>query len=173
MPDALVLIGPMGAGKTSIGRRVARAIGLPFTDTDAAVVREHGPIPVLFAERGEAEFRRLERDAVAAALASGGVVSLGGGAVLDPQTREDLGAHRVAFLTVAPEIVGGRIRGGHRPLVAGDDLVARWQEIYAQRRPLYEEVADATFDTSHGPLQAVVDAVVRWWRIAPTGTSHT
>lgn len=88
----------MGAGKTSIGRRVARAIGLPFTDTDAAVVREHGPIPVLFAERGEAEFRRLERDAVAAALASGGVVSLGGGAVLDPQTREDLGAHRVAFL---------------------------------------------------------------------------
>ena len=80
---AIVLIGPMGAGKTSVGRRVARALEVPFADTDKLVVRDHGPIPELFAHHGEGYFRALERDAVAEALERGGVVALGGGAVLD------------------------------------------------------------------------------------------
>ncbi|MFX5684625.1 shikimate kinase, partial [Acinetobacter baumannii] len=84
----LVLIGPMGAGKTSVGRRVARALGEPFSDTDKIVVRDHGPIPDLFRAHGEAHCRSRERDAVAEALERGGVVALGGGAVLDPVTRE-------------------------------------------------------------------------------------
>jgi shikimate kinase len=161
---ALVLIGPMGAGKTSIGRRVARALQRPFFDTDIAVVRAHGPIEQIFTEHGEPYFRALEREAVIRGLATGGVVSLGGGAVMDAATRADLAAHRVVLLTVEPRVVAGRIRDTARPLLQDDDALARWEHIMTARRPVYEEVADATFDTSSGPLQAVVDAIVQWAR---------
>lgn len=162
---AVVLIGPMGAGKTSVGRRVARVLGVPFVDTDKLVVRDHGPIPDLFAQHGEAHFRALERAAVTEALASGGVVALGGGAVLDPTTRAALTDHRVVLLTVDPRAVAGRIGGGGRPLLAeGEDPVARWTRIYEERRELYESTADVTIDTSTGPLAGVVDRIVAWVR---------
>ncbi|MCR2811891.1 AAA family ATPase [Microbacterium sp. zg.Y1090] len=159
---ALVLIGPMGAGKTSIGRRVAKSLGVPFTDTDAAIVREHGPIERIFAEHGEAHFRSLERDAVLAALENGGVVALGGGAVLEPVTRVALLEHRVVLLTVGGDTIASRLRATTRPLLQGEDPVARWHAIYESRRPLYEQTADVVFDTSAGPLRDVVDAVARW-----------
>jgi len=158
----VVLIGPMGAGKTSIGRRVAKALQRPFFDTDVAVVREHGPIEQLFTDRGEPHFRALERDAVRQGLATGGVVSLGGGAVLHPDTRADLAGHRVVLLTVEPRVVAGRVRGSARPLLQSNDALARWTEIYQQRRPIYDELADLTIDTSTGPLQHVVDAIAAW-----------
>jgi shikimate kinase len=158
----------MGAGKTSIGRRVARALQRPFFDTDIAVVRAHGPIEQIFADHGEPYFRALEREAVVRGLATGGVVSLGGGAVLDPQTRADLAEHRVVLLTVEPRVVAGRIRDTTRPLLQDEDVLARWEQIMTARRPIYEEVADTTFDTSHGPLQAVVDGIVEW-----AGTEQT
>ena len=161
---ALVLIGPMGAGKTSIGRRVARALQRPFFDTDIAVVRAHGPIEQIFAAHGEPHFRALEREAVIRGLATGGVVSLGGGAVMDAATRADLASHRGALLTVEPRVVAGRIRDTARPLLQDDDALTRWEHIMTARRPVYEEVADATFDTSNGPLQSVVDAIVQWAR---------
>ena len=160
----VVLIGPMGAGKTSIGRRVAKALGVPFVDTDIAVVRDHGPIEQIFAKRGEAHFRALERAAVAAALTDGGIVSLGGGAALHPETRRELASHRVLLLTVEPRVVAGRIRDTKRPLLQSDDAMARWSELYAERRPIYDELATATFDTSTGPLQAVVEAIAQWVR---------
>lgn len=160
----LVLIGPMGAGKTSVGKRVARALELPFFDTDAAVARAHGPIDQLFVAHGEPYFRAREREAVIEGLATGGVVSLGGGAVLDAATRDDLAAARVVLLTVAPRVVAHRVRGTDRPLLQGDDAAARWSEIYERRRPIYEQLADATFDTSNGPLQSVVDDIVAWTR---------
>ncbi len=152
----------MGAGKTSIGKRVARALRLPFVDTDRAIVQVHGPIPTIFAERGEDHFRTLERAAVVDALATGGVVSLGGGAVLDADTRTALASHRVVYLTVSPETVASRIRDANRPLVAGGDPVGAWERIFAARRPLYEQVADVTFDTSSGPIAHVATAVVDW-----------
>lgn len=161
-PRALVLVGPMGAGKTSVGRRVARRLGMTFTDTDKTVVSAHGPIADLFVQHGEPHFRAVERIAVRDALARGGVVALGGGAVLDAETRADLGAHRVVLLTVDPRIVRGRLGDGRRPLIAGDDPVERWTRIAEERRALYEQVADVVFDTSRGPLQGVVDAVVAW-----------
>lgn len=161
---ALVLIGPMGAGKTSIGRKVAKSLGVPFFDTDIAVVRAHGPIEDIFAAQGEAHFRGLERAAVEEGLAGGGVVSLGGGAVLDADTRADLARHRVVLLTVEPHVVAGRIRDTDRPLLQSEDAAARWLEIYTARRPIYEELADVTFDTSSGPLQHVVEAVADWAR---------
>lgn len=162
--SAVVLIGPMGAGKTSVGRRVAKELGRPFFDSDIAVKVAHGPIEDLFAAHGEEHFRALERTAVTEGLAQGGVVSLGGGAVLDAATRADLAHHRVALLTVEPRVVASRVKESKRPLLQGDDVGARWVEIYEARRPLYEELADATFDTSFGPLQDVVDAVVAWVR---------
>ncbi|MFT4137147.1 shikimate kinase [Microbacterium sp.] len=161
---ALVLIGPMGAGKTSIGRRVAKALGVPFADTDAAVVAAHGPIDELFTAQGEAAFRALEREAVRTALASGGVVALGGGAVLDPRTQADLAAHRVVLLTVSRRVVAGRVQGTRRPLLRSDEEspLDRWQRVYEERRPLYDSLADVVFDTSSGPLQDVVDRIAEW-----------
>ena len=166
--SALVLIGPMGAGKSSVGRRVARALGESFTDTDKVIAREHGPIPEVFERFGEAHFRALERAAVVDALAEGGVVALGGGAILNADTRADLARQRVVLLTVSPQIVASRIRGGGRPLLADPDPLARWQRIYAERRGLYEEVADLTLDTSTGPLAAIVAEIVAWAQPART-----
>lgn len=164
---ALVLIGPMGAGKTSVGRRVARRLGREFTDTDKLIARRHGPIPDLFARDGEAAFRRLEREAVVEALGGDGVVALGGGAVLDAGTQADLAGHRVVLLTVAPHIVASRIQGGDRPLLTGEAPLARWERIYAERRDIYEQLADVTFDTSSGPLAAVVAGIVAWAESEP------
>ena len=169
---AIVLIGPMGAGKTSIGRRVARALGLRFFDTDMPIVRDHGPIPEIFERLGEARFRQLERAAVTEALTGGGVVALGGGAILDAATRADLAAHRVVLLTVSPHIVTGRIHGANRPLLNGEDPIARWQTIFAERRGRYEEVADITLDTSSGPLAAVVAEIVAWAQQTQNAEEH-
>lgn len=162
--DAVVLIGPMGAGKTSIGRRVAKGLRLPFTDTDISVKNEHGPIEKIFAEQGEDAFRAFERSAVVAALARGGIVSVGGGAVLHPATRADLAARRVVLLTVEPKVVAGRVRESKRPLLKDGDPMQRWTEIYRERRPIYEEIADVVFDTSNGAIADVVTAVTEWVR---------
>ena len=168
---AIVLIGPMGAGKTSLGRRIARELGVPFADSDRIVVRDHGPIAALFADHGEEHFRALEREAVREALATGGVVALGGGAVLDEQTRAELRDHRTVLLTVKPHVVASRIGGGTRPLLEGEDPVARWERIYDERRPVYESVAQATFDTSSGPLSDVVARIVAWAREGSESTA--
>ncbi|MFJ4174417.1 shikimate kinase [Microbacterium sp. NPDC089696] len=160
----LVLVGPMAAGKTSVGRRVARKLGIPFIDTDKRVVAAHGPIPAIFAEFGESHFRELERDAVAAALSEGGVVSLGGGAVTDEGTRALLRKHPVVFLTVTPEAVADRIAGGGRPLLEGEDPVGRWTRIFEARRGWYEDVASTTFDTSRRPMHRIAEEIAAWRR---------
>ncbi|OYC95422.1 shikimate kinase [Microbacterium sp. Yaish 1] len=165
---AIVLIGPMGAGKSSIGKKLARVLGTTFTDSDALVVRDHGPIERLFAEHGEERFRELERLAVAEALGRGGVVALGGGAVLHPGTRSDVASHRVVLLTVSEQTIASRLAGTTRPLLQGEDPVKRWREVAESRRELYEQLADARFDTSTGRIQDIVDAVAAW---AQEGTS--
>ncbi|MDR6166134.1 shikimate kinase [Microbacterium arborescens] len=165
---AIVLIGPMGAGKSSIGKKLARVLGTTFTDSDALVVRDHGPIERLFAEHGEERFRELERLAVAEALARGGVVALGGGAVLHPDTRSDVASHRVVLLTVSEQTIASRLAGTTRPLLQGEDPVKRWREVAEGRRELYEQLADARFDTSTGRIQDIVDAIAAW---AQEGTS--
>ncbi|MCZ4066671.1 shikimate kinase [Microbacterium sp. NE2HP2] len=159
---AIVLIGPMGAGKSSIGKKLARVLGATFTDSDGLVVRDHGPIERLFAEGGEERFREIERLAVAEALGRGGVVALGGGAVLHPDTRSDLAAHRVVLLTVSEQTIASRLAGTTRPLLQGDDPVGRWREVAESRRELYDQLADARFDTSTGRIQDIVDAIAAW-----------
>jgi shikimate kinase len=158
----VVLVGPMGAGKTRVGKRVARMLGVGFTDTDKVIVAEHGPISDLFARHGEPYFRKLERAAVEAALATDHVVSLGGGAVLDPQTQRDLHDHRVAFLTVSARAVEGRLGEGKRPLIR--DGVGDWQRIFDERRDIYEGLSDLTIDTSHRPYDAIAQEVADWAR---------
>ena len=155
MSDArtIALIGPMGAGKTSIGRRLAKRLQRPFTDTDAAIVAAHGPIAALFASVGESGFRAIERAVVAQELASGGVVALGGGAVLDPGTRTALADCTVVLLTVSEGAVAERLKPGRRPLLT--DGVATWRRIAAERAPLYAELADITVDTSRRPMTTI------------------
>lgn len=159
---AVVLIGPMGAGKTSIGRKTAKALHVPFCDTDIAIAREHGPIPEIFAQHGEAHFRALERTAVQRALASSGIVAVGGGAVLDEQTQSDLARHPVVLLTVDPRTVAGRIRGTSRPLLQGGDELEAWQRVAGERGRLYAQLADITIDTSVGHIRDIVEQVATW-----------
>jgi shikimate kinase len=157
-----VFIGPMAAGKTKTGKRVARLLEVGFTDTDKAIVAEHGPVSEIFDTRGEAHFRALERDAVVRALASDDVVALGGGAVLDLDTRADLAGHRVVYLHATPEAIEARIDPDTRPLIRSG--IAEWERIFAARRPIYEALAHLTIDTSHGDFDDVAEEVIAWLR---------
>lgn len=149
----IALIGPMGAGKSSIGRRIARHLGERFVDTDVVIAREHGAISDLFETRGERAFREIEREVVQRELRSGGVVALGGGAVLDEGTRAALAECTVVLLTVSEEAVVGRIVAGRRPLLT--DGIDSWRRIAAERAPIYVSLADVTIDTSRRPMTTI------------------
>ncbi|MCU1437656.1 MAG: shikimate kinase [Naasia sp.] len=164
----LVLIGPPGAGKTKVGRRVARAVGRDFVDTDKAIVAEHGPIADIFTAQGEGGFRAIEREHVARALQTDGVVTLGGGAILDPRTQADLRDLRVALITVDAESVEERIQGAKRPLLASGG-VAAWKVLVEQRMPIYTRLATRSFDSSGRPMSGVAADVVAW--LAEEGVS--
>jgi len=161
----VVLIGAPGAGKTRTGKRVARILGLPFVDTDKRIVAVHGPIPALFEQHGEPRFRELERQAVQAALLEHAVVSLGGGAVLDLDTRADLEPLPVVQLTTSVEAIASRIGDGRRPLLK--DGTAAWEALVAARAPIYDALADLTIDTSRMPIDAVAERVADWVRHRP------
>jgi len=161
-PDSrpiVVLIGAPGAGKTRIGKRIARMLDVPFVDTDKRIVAAHGPISELFSEHGEPHFRAIEREEVARALAERAVVALGGGAVLDPATRSALEWHRVAQLSVSAEAVAARISGDKRPLV---NSVEAWSALVEARRPVYDHLANRTFDTSSRPIEKIAVDIVDW-----------
>jgi shikimate kinase len=150
----VVLIGTMGAGKSSVGRALARLSGSAFHDTDDAVVQAAGTsIAELFRTRGEACFRALERDMVAAALRErSGVVALGGGAPMRADNRAALAAYRarggtVVCLEVSLEGVAARVAlDDSRPMLAGDAL-ARWAALWDERRPVFRSVADLQIST--------------------------
>ncbi|WP_040692242.1 shikimate kinase, partial [Nocardia vinacea] len=140
----VVLVGPPGAGKSTIGRKLARELGVELYDTDAGIERETGrTIPEIFTEDGEPEFRRIEEQVVRRAiLAERGVVSLGGGAVLSKDTRELLRNRTVVYLEIS--VAEGLRRTGastQRPLLNGADPGAKYRELMRKRRPLYREVA--------------------------------
>ena len=162
MGPRVVLVGPMGSGKSTVAALVAALLGAPALDTDAAVEAAAGrTVAEVFAEAGEAGFRALERAAVRAALASDAVVSLGGGAVLDPATRADLAAVPVVALAVSWRCAAPRIGdAASRPLLAGD-LRTRWEAVQAARAALYREVADAVVDTDDRSSERVAAEVLR------------
>lgn len=150
----------MGAGKTKIGKRVARALDVRFIDTDKVIVADHGPITEIFETQGEPAFRALERNAVATALKETAVISLGGGAVLDPDTQRDLDGLTVVLLTVTAEAVAARIRTDKRPLLKNG--TGDWQRIYDERRAIYERLATITYDTSSEPIEDIADRIAAW-----------
>ncbi len=161
MPPVVVLVGPPGAGKTTVGRLVAQRLGVAFRDTDADVEAAAGaPVADIFVDQGEAAFRRLEAAAAATALAEhDGVLALGGGSVLDAATRQRLAGLRVVFLDVGVKDAAARVGFNRdRPLLLGNPR-AQWLRLMTARRPLYEEVAVATVSTDERTPDEVADDV--------------
>ncbi|MFF5227632.1 shikimate kinase [Dactylosporangium sp. NPDC000521] len=149
MSPRAVLVGPPGAGKTTVGTLLAALLGVGFRDVDADIEATAGkPIPEIFIDEGEDHFRALERAAVASALSSfDGVLALGGGAILAPETRELLAGHTVVYLTVELSDAVSRVGlGSGRPLLAINPR-ATLKYLLDQRRPLYEQVATVTVTT--------------------------
>lgn len=168
MPPVVVLVGPPGAGKTTVGGLVAQRLGVGFRDTDADVEQVAGTsVADLFVDQGEAVFRRLEKAAVATALVEHqGVLALGGGAVLDPATRELLADQRVVFLDVAVKDAASRVGFNRdRPLLLGNPR-AQWLRLMEKRRAFYEDVAVAVVGTDGRTPDEVADEVVSAVRAA-------
>ncbi len=170
---SVVLIGPPGAGKSTIGRKLARELGVSLYDTDAGIEQDTGrSIPDIFATDGEPEFRRIEERVVRRAiLAEHGVVSLGGGAILSAATRELLRGRTVVYLEIS--VSEGLRRTGastNRPLLNGDDPSAKYRELMRVRRPLYREVASIRIRTDGRSPGRVVRAILAKLGIEPAET---
>lgn len=158
----VVLVGPPGAGKTTVGRLVAEGLGVGFRDTDADVAALAGkPVPDIFLDDGEERFRALEEQAVHAALTShGGVLALGGGAVLSALTRRRLSGQPVVFLSV--EVADAARRVGlnrDRPLLLGN-VRQQLRALLDARDPLYREVAGRIVRTDGRSVQDVAAEVM-------------
>ena len=163
MSVTAVFVGMPGSGKSTVGRLVASYLDVPFADTDNLIEAEAGmPIPQIFAERGESGFRDLEADVVATALTErSGVLSLGGGAVIRPETRQALKAHRVVLIDVDRDILLGRLlrSTNDRPLMRGD-AEAKLDTLFAEREPLYREVATHVVSSDHSEARRVARRVL-------------
>jgi shikimate kinase len=145
-----ILIGPPGAGKTTVGTELAVRLGVGFTDTDDAISAAAGkPVSDIFIDDGEPAFRALERDAVAAAIgAQRGVVGLGGGAVLDSGTRARLAGQPVVYLVASfPELARRVGMDRPRPLLIGTNPRAQLKALLDQRLPIYAGLAWLTVNT--------------------------
>ena len=166
MTPRVVLVGPPGAGKSTVGRHLAALLGVALRDTDTDVEGTAGkPVAEIFVDDGEPEFRRLEREAVARALTGfDGVLALGGGAVLHEASRALLTDYRAAggtvvFLDVSLTHAAPRVGfNTSRPLLLGNPR-ARWLELMTARRPVYEAVAGVRIDTDGRPPRDIAKEI--------------
>ncbi|KOX07619.1 shikimate kinase [Streptomyces sp. NRRL B-3648] len=158
----VVLIGPMGVGKSTVGQLLAERLGVGYRDTDDDIVAEEGrSVTAVFAERGEPYFRGVEKRAVRRALAEhDGVLALGGGAILDADTRALLAAHPVVWLSMEADEAARRLAPGTaRPLLAADPR-RRWRELMEARRHFYRQAAAARVATDGRTPAEVARAVL-------------
>ena len=159
MKGNVFLVGLMGAGKTTVGRLLARRLKLRFYDSDREIERRCGvKIPVIFEIEGEAGFRAREEQAIAELTALQGIVlATGGGAVLSEQSRQRLaGGGTVVYLNARPEDLFQRVRQDrNRPLLAGADPLRRLRELHAERDPLYRALADLVIETGTQSVPAL------------------
>ncbi len=156
----VVLVGPMGVGKSTVGLLLAERLGVGYRDTDEDIVAEQGrSIADIFVDEGEPAFRAFERQAVHKALAEhGGVLALGGGAILDEDTRALLAGQRVVYLSMdVEEAVKRTGLNAARPLLAVNPR-RQWRELMEARRHLYEEVATAVVPTDGRTPEEVTQA---------------
>jgi shikimate kinase len=163
MAPKVVLIGLPGSGKSTIGRRLAKALDLPLLDTDAAIEQTTGrTIADIFATDGEREFRRIEEEVIRSALQShDGVLSLGGGAITTPGVRDALAGHTVVYLEISAAEGVRRTSGSTvRPLLAGTDRGEKFKALMAERVPLYRRVATMRVNTNRRNPGAVVRCIV-------------
>lgn len=164
LPENIFLVGLMGAGKSTVGRILARRLGKRFVDTDHEIEKRNGvTIPVIFEIEGEDGFRRREQELLAdLAQENDLVLSTGGGIVLKPENREVLRSHGfVVYLNARPELLAERTKHDRtRPLLNVEDPLTRLRELYAVRDPLYREVAHAIVETGRGAPQQVVQAIL-------------
>ncbi|MGW3358332.1 shikimate kinase [Streptomyces bungoensis] len=158
----VVLVGPMGVGKSTVGQLLAERLGVGYRDTDADIeAAENRTIAEIFVDDGEPAFRALEKAAVRTAIAGhDGVLALGGGAILDPDTRALLAGHRVVYLSMdVEEAVRRTGLGVARPLLAVNPR-KQWRELMEARRHLYEEVATAVVPTDGRTPEEVAQAAL-------------
>ncbi len=163
MAPIVVLIGSPGAGKSSVGRRVADRLKVPFVDSDHLIESEAGmTISDIFVTRGEDAFRELEAAVIERAVGeTSGVLALGGGAVMRPRTRDLLTGQRVVWLRVSAADAANRVGlNTARPLLLGN-VRSTLTRLLAERNPVYEDVATDIIDTSGRSVREVVDAVVK------------
>jgi shikimate kinase len=162
MAPVAVVVGPPGAGKTTVGKAIAELLGVPFLDTDAIIEQRAGkPIPEIFFDEGEDHFRVMEQAAIADSLESfAGVLALGGGAILNEATRTALDKHTVIFLSVElPDAVKRVGLGAGRPLLAVNPR-ATLKYLMDERRPHYASVATHTIKTDGRSPQEVAEELV-------------
>ncbi|WP_406256842.1 shikimate kinase [Streptomyces nigra] len=158
----VVLVGPMGVGKSTVGGLMAERLGVGYRDTDDDIVAEQGrTISEIFVDDGEAAFRAMEKQAVRRALEEhDGVLALGGGAVLDAGTRALLAGQRVVYLSMdVEEAVKRTGLNAARPLLAVNPR-KQWRELMEARRPLYEEVATVVVATDGRTPEEVTEAAL-------------
>jgi shikimate kinase len=163
--DNIYLVGPMGTGKTAVGKALARLIGAPFADSDAEIERHAGvDIPYIFDQEGEAGFRRREREALAELCRREPLVmATGGGAVLAPENRDLLQSTGVVvYLHTSAAHQLQRVGSGRgRPMLQGADIAQRLQELSRVREPLYRQIADITLSTDGRRVPKVAELIMR------------
>ena len=160
-----VLVGLMGAGKSSIGRRLAGQLHMPLIDLDEAIVaREGRSIPEIFAQDGEAAFRTLETELLKEVIGKQAIIATGGGIVMAEENRELLKAHPpVIWLKASPEFLARRIEGdANRPLIAAGDTLNKLRDLAAIRYPLYEQCADLVIPREHMKKSEIVEVILRF-----------
>jgi shikimate kinase len=165
----IYLVGLMGAGKTTVGRQLARRLGRDFLDSDHEIVERTGvPVSTIFEIEGEEGFRRRERQAIAELAAMPGIVlATGGGAVLNPENRRNLrDTGWVVYLNVPPALLYERTRHDRsRPLLRVADPLARLEELYALRDPLYRETAHFIVDGGRLVASGIVQLLLREYEL--------